>query len=277
MISQYHCEVCNAYDLYKTNPYLPQPTLPMKGNIFPWDYNFSRLTFSNPGHPTTWGQWGINGRHFPGGGNMAAGKPNVYISAPKGTKIHYKIKLKENSNMLAVSPIHGKKGWNILMAEKDKFIIDGSTLSFLYYDYRLHSHDLQNQKGVCPQKGLTTKSMITTLVDLGFKTNEVKDFSDYWGLRIPNQEYCIYPQTHKTLNRIAHWEVTPSPRFITRILFVLVPKKIVLEKKVKHFTKLPTKKWEPLSSIYRLPATESNKGIEIREWGIAFPIEALDN
>ena len=254
----YHCIHCNSFQ--------PQvPSFNLINSNSPWYHNYAQMRWPNYNRPFIGSQHYADHHFYPGSGNVAVGKPNVYVHGTLLGRQRLQIKMKNDSNLLAASPVHGDEGW-IFQKNKKELIINDAKYSYLYYDFKAPEKYLQNKEGFCGNKRVLYERMVSILDEMGFKKKEVKDFEDYWSVKFPGGDFCVYPQTHAELQKLAEWNGSFMPSGFKRVVFVSVPK---LEKVIsKHFTNEPEKDWNPVKGIYRVPASKND--IAIHEWGVAF-------
>ena len=116
--------------------------------------------------------------------------------------------------------------------------------------------------------------MIEQLDHRQFPEAAQMDFKQYWVLKLPDIESCIFPQTEKQIQSFFPLELTHQNKKMktqfNRIYFVMVPKSApVLELPLKF--KAQPKKW---SDRYRAPAsvkkTTDTHGYTVYEWGVGF-------
>jgi hypothetical protein len=232
----------------------------------PWWYPYGNYQYQNFYRPGVWNNNGLSHHYYRGGGNMVAGKPNLYFHGLE-KEIRFVIDFDKHSNMLASAPIHHDDGW-MLSRKNKKLVVDGNAYDYLYYDYKLDSKKLQSSKGFCGSKRVVYKQMVSTLNQMKFKDKEVKDFEDFWAVKLPKGNFCVYPQSHKELQPIAQWKSSVAPTYFKRILFVVVPEQIIGKKVAANFKNRPKSDWNPLSGVYRHPASKNK--LQIHEWGVAF-------
>lgn len=243
-------------------------------SYYPWWYGYGQLQYTNYAYPGYWQGGGLSNYYYPGNGNMAAGKPNIYfhgLSAEEASEFWFQIKYLNDSNELASAPIHDEKdGWKIsqnILTKKYK--IDGNEYDYLYYDYKLDSKYLQSTKGFCGERSQVYEKMVSILNTMRYKDREVSDFENYWSHKIPKGEFCVYPQDHSVLSNIAQWNSSIQPKFFKRVLFVMIPIEQIKAKVSANFTSLPMSDWNPMNGVYRNMASSSS-GFQVHEWGVAF-------
>lgn len=247
---------------------MPAVAAPMPYYGSPWYVPYGAPSYANFFAPTAMMGWGINGGYFPGGHSAGMGKPNVYVSGKPGTKVTVKMVPKSGTTLWAAVPAHREEGWTGMI--KKKGIAVGSTVSpYLYYDYGLDAEELQNEAGFCVSAEELMPRLTAVLARVGFLENEIKDFSEYWSVKMPpSKSFCVYPQENADLNKVAALEVSPAPSSITRIGFLIVPEEGY--GKDHAFKSRPEREWAP---SHRAPASVSQDGIHVREWGVGFLIQ----
>ncbi len=232
-------------------------------------YNYGTQNYNNFNYPGSWNQNGLNGHHYTGNGQFAAGKPNIYFSGKDGTSINLKIKFDKSSNLLAALPIHGSEGWNFELTKNSSITTDGANYSYLFYDYRVGMNSLQSEKGFCVKPNELMPRLESILYQLQFEQKEVADFNQYWSVKIPkSEEYCVYPQIEKEMAKSAKYQITPTPSKVTRINFVILTKEIIGKAILGKFSKRPQSIWD--LPARREVASSKTEKLEVREWGVSF-------
>jgi hypothetical protein len=275
--SGYWCPYCGGPGtmgiLPQSPPFSPQ---------VPWWVSQGNLAYSNFYYPAPWMGGGIYGPYYPGGGGgwwnggAMMGKPNLYVSAPEGTKLEIDVGMKPGSNLLAAVPLHGKKGWSAEVLGPYRLKSGDSEQAFLFYDYRFNPKVLQETEGFCTTPEKLLPELTRHLEMAGFEAYEVKDFRDYWSYKMPRaNSYCVFPQDERQLSKVATLKISPVPRSVTRVGFMIVPQQQGFEPPM--FKSKPTKVWAPhvLQSGKILPVekgrdTASSGSLRIREWGVGF-------
>lgn len=257
-----HCMHGNDYPYL---PYIP-PTQQLQGplNYYqPWWGQYAAQNFVNYQYPGSWYWPGLQGNHYPGSGDMIAGKPNVYMYGKSGTHIALDLELKDEGNILCSSPPLSE-GW--------KGIIRPNGIEYLniiypyyYYDFRSMKGRLQSSSGFCAQNNLIDE-MAKVLEELYFNEKEIHDFKNYWYFKLPlNEEYCVFPQFGEDLEKVSKLTTSPSFDYKARILFIIVPSLALLKKSDEKFRKRPEVKW----MIPKIKAPQDDHLI-YREWGVGF-------
>ena len=267
--------------------------------------------------PCPYGYYGCNGGYYPGGGGAGVGKPNIYVSGAEGTELKLGIKYKSESNLLIAVPAHGPQGWTgKILGKSDAQTIQIQALGevpgqvnsakypYLFYDLRTDDSLLQNKSAFCVPKAELMPSLLNFLKSSRFKKNELEDFSAYWDKKFPPAErYCVYPQENDSIDRIVTLEVTPTPKSVTRVWFLVIPDLAsvvpsgvplgVPPDSQSNYIVKPS--WAPLLAAHKktdpkfLPriAEQKNRSVatetpmkpgaetalEIREWGVVFLFE----
>lgn len=232
----------------------------------PWWSPYGNYNYSNFYRPGAWYNHGLSNHYYPGQGNMVAGKPNLYFHGVE-KDLRFVINFNNKANMLASAPIHNEDGW-MLKKDRNKIVVNGNKYDYLYYDYKLDSHSLQSSRGFCGDRHSVFKKMVSALNEMKFKDKEVTDFEDYWSVKLPKGNFCVYPQSHDELQQIAQWNSSHAPGFFKRVLFVVVPEAILGTKYAANFKNRPSQGWNPISGVYRHPS--STNPLQVHEWGIAF-------
>lgn len=258
-----YCPTCNL---------MMGPQMMPWGMPSPWWWQTGPINYSNFYSPAPWnygyGYPGVMPQYYPGGGQIFAAKPNLYVEGDAGTKITVKVNfIEEGANWLASVPVHGTQGWSGTLIEKNKIRTDNGTYKYLYSDYRLYGRNFQDNEGFCAERSNLIPKLAIELKNSGFSGREIADFLDYWSVKIPQGDrFCVFPQDERQLNAVAPLDISPKPVSVRRVLFLVQPEGGLL-KNGEKFTSAPTRSWNP--QPLRAVAADS-KSIRIREWGVGF-------
>ncbi len=267
------CPTCYSANQRVMYSPIPNTQLPsFAPSYYPWWYGYGSMSYSNFSYPAAWSGNGIMAQSYPypSAGGCFAGKPNVYIEAPKGTEVEIQLDLQDEGEILSSIPSLRKEGWNMKVTEKGLSSKNGGNYPYIFYDYRLNEESLQDKSGFCTEKALVIPKLADILKQKGFKENEVKDFIEYWSVKMPESDkLCVYPQENAELEKVAKYVVVPNTVRIKRIVFLIIPKNGFKTTAASKFSKAPTEKWQP-EEVRRPAAANESAPIEIREWGVAF-------
>jgi hypothetical protein len=232
----------------------------------PWYTPFGAMGYSNFYSPSPWIGGGMNMGYFPGGGHGAMGKPNLYISGPAGAQISVQIKLARESTLLAAVPIYGANGWTGTLQKNGTIQSQDVTYPYFFYDLRMDETSLQSEAGFCVSQDKLIQKLAEVLQEKGFRPNEVRDFQEYWSVKMPpSEKYCVFPQENDEMDTLAKLQISPSPDKVTRIGFMIVVAEGIVQSSRK-FTQVPTKPWK----VGQQSPSKSSSSLEIREWGVGF-------
>ncbi len=268
-----NCPYCGMYNNARYYPTYGTTFPSFYPSYYPWWAGYGSLSYPNFYAPSPWSGSGCTPNYFPGRGNAFAGKPNIYISAPKGTKVSVKLKLADDSNLLAALPKHGEKGWTATMGTNDTLTVDENgtqaNYPYFFYDFRLNEKKLQDSAGVCFPKEELMPNLTKMLKDKGFKPQEIQDFFVHWSVKMPrSNSYCVFPQEEEILNEVAALEITPKPTSIKRLVFMIAVEEGLVKNDDIKFTTPPSQKYRSFASTEN-PA-KAKSGIQVREWGVGF-------
>lgn len=259
-----NCESVLSKIQYPFPPYI-QPSMS------PW-WLYQAPFYPNYFYPGQWMNFGLNSGYYPGQGHVGLAKPNVYFHGPKGTKFKMQIQMIDNqANWLATVPDYDL-GWSGKIAEGNKIEIGKPHYSFLYYDLRTDEKPFQSKSGFCSNRAESLKKMSEVLKNQGFSSQEIFDFEEYWQIKMPPKDVCVFPQTENELDRIVKLEIRPHPDHIRRMVFVVVYQDSTKTKYKGKFLTKPTQNWVSLKSE-RAPSSKNSNLLEIHEWGVAFLFE----
>jgi len=189
-------------------------------------------------------------------------KPNIYIETPAGEMFKLTLKLDARSKLLASAPPMSRELY-IKKTSDGKLQIDGASYSYLYYDFKLTTEELQSENGFCS----TPKELLTKMADIlhqhKFKENEIRDFYQHWVMKIPKSEYyCVFPQSDNEIKKYTQL-ITDKKFEVERVYFLVIPKTELSEQQTTKFHRLPIKDWNR-------PLTSEDSNYKIREWAVLF-------
>jgi hypothetical protein len=271
----YRYNDCVSCSLYQNPVYYPYQNY-QRDAFFrtyqsPWWGQYGAMSYPNFYYPAAWSNNGVNQRYYAGHGGGFAGKPNVYVTAPDKTELHLKVNVKDESNLLLTIPAHQEQGWKAKVV-KNKFEVEDVKHEYLFYDVRFDHEVFSDQSGFCGDRKFIIEEMLSSLQSLDFKENELKDFYEYWSIKLPkSSRYCVYPQLNEDHNDAYQLQVLNLDKnnfSMTRVTFMVVVDE-ALKKSSKKFQSPPKD-----TSVYKermktIKAEIKNK-IWIREWGVAF-------
>lgn len=237
--------------------------------------------------------------YYPGTGSVGMGKPNIYVSGPTGTSFKLSLKYAQESNLLVATPIHGPQGWSgtlVNSAGQTKLSINQVNYDYLYYDFRTEPTNFQSDASFCVSKSELLPALTDYLTSKNFRKNEINDFTAFWSNRLPPaNQYCVYPEENDSIDSIVSLEVTPKPKQITRVWFIIVPNPGQKTASLKRpqlnrfyaanlsrnkkgevlLAKLRTKLSGSVNRAIASAESQDNgdQDLEVREWGVGFFFE----
>jgi hypothetical protein len=264
------CIACNYYS---------QSSMPMNNyNAFnsgynsPWWNQYGSMSYPNYSYPAAWSNSGVNSSMYSGHGHGFAGKPNVYVTAPDKTELHVTVSGVEEGNLLLTVPAYGEDGWHATV-NKNKFVVESTNHDYLFYDVRFDENTFSDEKGFCGNRKVVIEGMMSTLQALTFKSEEIKDFYEYWSIKLPrSNSYCVFPQLNEENDKAYKLSVSEKSKkdiTVTRVTFL-----VNFEEKLKD--KLPAKFRHPPTDVKKLQERVKSitsvkpHPIHVREWGVAF-------
>ncbi len=144
-------------------------------------------------------------------------KPNIYVYPTEPCEVE--VRVIPNGKITKADPPY-EDGWRISAFPDGR--LEG-TPGYLFYEASLNLYDLPD-RGWCVEAGDVMEFFAGVLRMYGFNTKEISDFVDWWDGRLPNAKYyVIYPLVNEDLDRICPLEVTPSPRNMLRVWFIIKP------------------------------------------------------
>jgi hypothetical protein len=247
------------------------PIYPQMGFPFAMPYwgNFGAPIFSNFYYPSPWMNGGIMPGYFPGGGNIGMDKPNIYLSSTRSESVDISVEyINKGTRWLASVPAVGENGWHVVLNPKDAMQIENAKYPYIYFDYRGYDDNLQNTQGFCEPRNKSIEHMISLLREAKFKILEVKDFEEYWKIKMPPTDtLCVFPQSEIQLDKTAKINLTPQAHSVVRRLFVVVPKDRETFFGKAKFTREPSSAWKSSTTPQVL---NFKSDVDVREWGVAF-------
>lgn len=225
----------------------------------PWWGYYGQQRYPNFHYPGAWSGGGINPHAYPGNGAAFAAKPNVYLEGREGQEFRLDLAFGEHASHLVSSP-ELNQAWEVEFHSKRKLKHQQSFYEYLFYDFRFDEELAQYERGFCTDAENLIPEMLALLTQSQFTRDELDDFQEHWGLKIPfSNHYCVYPQFNEELEKIVplkafvkegqRWVPTPT----TRVLFV-----IHLHDQVPESKPRPARVDQPENSPL------------VREWGVAF-------
>lgn len=238
------------------------------GGFMPW-WNPWMMNYSNWGYPCAWSYFGCQGSFYPRGGPMVMGKPNIYFTGPDQKNLFLKMSRATMKTILASSPAHMEKGWSFDLTQ-NKIKLPNAESDYLFYDARTSdSIQVNTSHAVCLPKKETLDFMVAGLEARKFPEVAIKDFKEYWGVKLPNfPELCTFPQTETQMEQIASFETNIKDLSWNRLAFVVIPRREKTFKSPIRFNLKNPQKWVD----DRRPASEKS-GVTAHEWAVGFIFE----
>ena len=235
--------------------------------------------------------WNMNGcsdMYYPTRGNfyppthngpIVMGKPNIYVSGPDAKNLQLSFLENSENRFMASTPSITKNYWDFDLV-KNSIFKNNTNLGYLFFDARTPAKGEYNlDQAYCGVKNELLKFMIEQLDRRQFPENAMTDFKQYWVLKLPDIESCIFPQTEKQIQSFFPLELRHHSKKMrskmNRIYFVMVPKNRPSADAPMKFKSSP-KIWTdpfraPASTKSPAPAKANSKeNYEIFEWGVGF-------
>lgn len=234
-----------------------------------WGYGQFNQNFYSP---CGWSMYGCGGNYYPYNGNIAMGKPNIYLTGKDEGK--FKLKFTSNDfNFLATVPsFKGKEVTGEL--RKGSIYSDNTWYPYFFYDARVNDEHLQNAQGFCGTKKEIFQFMMDGLKKYEFPDAARTDFGDYWSVKLPEAlRYCVFPQANAQLDKVAPLEFTfddKSEVRTERLFYLVIPQDF-------KGKRIPTKEHrfadKPKSAWKHFARTVIPKTPYLYEWGVGFMFE----
>lgn len=267
------CIACNQNNFQKFNPINSNNNFSAFNGTYnyPWWGQYGALSYPNYYYPSAWSDNGVNTSHYPGHGGGFAGKPNIYVSAPDGVSLLVTVSTSEDSNLLLTVPAY-EGGWKAAI-KGNKFIIEDVFHDYLFYDIRFDEQLFSAETGFCGNRKMVIEEMMTSLQSLAFKPHEIKDFYDYWSIKLPRSEnYCVFPQLNEENDKAYKLQISSSDNAkisITRVTFMVTTGEAIRGKSKQKFYRRPKNHTAYLEKIKSL-SSQAKEKIWVREWAVAF-------
>ena len=170
--------------------------------------------------------------------------PNIYLYPTESCNV--KVTVEPNVQMVASSPFYND-GWNV------RAYPDGSipnTPGYLFYEAVVTVE--KPAKGWCISSTEVGPFFKNILKAYGLNQVEIKDFLDYWQIRLNRSPYyAVYPIVKETLDKVCPLKIAPVPDTVFRLWFYITP---VPEKRNLSLEEPPVQPFE-------------RKGFTAVEWG----------
>lgn len=142
--------------------------------------------------------------------------PNIYLYPTETCNV--KVTVEPNGQMVASSPFYND-GWKV------RAYPDGSipnTPGYLFYEAVVKVE--KPAEGWCISSTEVGPFFKNILKAYGLNHVEIKDFLDYWQIRLNRSPYyAVYPVVKETLDEICPLKITPIPDTVFRLWFYITP------------------------------------------------------
>ena len=144
-------------------------------------------------------------------------KPNIYLYPTEKTLLTVNLKFPKGGKVIKSIPEYGK-GWNASV-DTNGLIND----SYTYLFYESSQPDIwQREYGWTIKVDKLDLFFRKSLINYGFKDNEIEDFIDYWIPRLKkNDYYSIYPQTKSIINKVIELNISKQPDNLLRLFYFI--------------------------------------------------------
>lgn len=153
------------------------------------------------------------------GDNVGAYKPNIYLYPEESMTISVVF---EMPGLLEQVIPDYPGSWEIIAHEDGSLsALDGNTYDYLFYESMTWPMFYQVEKGWLISSDTRLNQMQDILTSYGFNHTEIKDFTDYWTLKLDQDcDYMMYPQLTETVDLAMPMTILPEPDTLVRIWFV---------------------------------------------------------
>ncbi len=229
----------------------------------PYWQTYGLASYNNWNSPGAWYGNRMVSSYYPSNGyNMTgfAGKPVIYLESSEHQQVSITpVFRNSDAHLLITSPSLEEGSWDVFVGPEEILDARGVEIPFLYIDYKSVIDDYQFSEGRCIKSTREAISYVADLMrDSEFSEKQVRDFTDYWSVKIPdNENFCIFVQTEKELDSILSYKISTDASQIRRyFVFVSADDPILKDKKINRKIKLPTYK--------------KLKKTILKEWGVVF-------
>lgn len=256
------------------------PTYGGYQTTMPTNYNDPNSMYSSYNN-CSWNVYGCMGYPYPGSGNVAFGKPNIYFTSKVDIDFTLKLEFSLDSNILASSPSHSAtKGWSGTIKKDGSIKVEKASYPYLFYDVQTDDKLLQIEDGFCNHRSKIVQQMKSYLTTYGFSQRVADDFENIWKNQMPpNEVFCAYPQDESRISKIVNYKSNLNFK-AKKLWFLLIPEiensvqklKPIPKQYAKHFSKPKSDAFASLKKkTDRNIATEGD--LQSEEWAIGFLLE----
>jgi len=169
------------------------------------------------------GRWGalVNVDYQPA---AECGKPVIYLYPEKTMDVDVRVEVDEFTKTI---PEHGVDGWHVRATPTGKIYnyADGKNYPYLFWEG--HDKDkVEADSGFMVARDELPRFLRTSLHDLGFTRQEMKDFIEFWEPRMldnPEPFFFINFMGTREFNTIAPLHITPAPDVLIRVFMYFDP------------------------------------------------------
>ncbi len=174
-------------------------------------------------------------------------KPNIYLYPQSIIDVDVKLSFPKGGKVIKSIPEYNQ-GWNVSITPNGMI---ENKYTFLFYESE-QPNLWQYESGWTIKTENLKTFFKENLKEYGFNQNEIKDFIDYWIPRLKESKYyTIYPQENRKVDELIDLEISPKPKSILRLHYVIKGSSMINKNLSKHIIK-PFKR----------------NGFTVTEWGV---------
>jgi len=144
-------------------------------------------------------------------------KPNIYIYPEKEIDLCVSISFPKGGEVVTSIPNYADN-WCVTIDSTGK--ID-NTYDFLFYE-SMQPNIWQHNEGWCIEKSDLPVFFTENMQNIGYNTNEINDFIEYWIPILNKYEYyIIYPQSGTIINKVIKIDFSAKPQYVNRFFYLI--------------------------------------------------------
>jgi hypothetical protein len=144
-------------------------------------------------------------------------KPNIYLYPPEATEVSVRLSFPKGGGVTVSDPAYGD-GWEVEVAPEG--VIDGA-YTYLFYEADVPV-EWQHERGWLIESADLHGFFEGNLRAYGFNDREIRDFLEYWELRLTADYYAVFPQPAADIEPLIGLDVDPEPDSVLRLYYYLV-------------------------------------------------------
>ena len=151
--------------------------------------------------------------------NIECGKPVVYLYPTETQKVSVKV----GANITKSEPDY-KEGWEVIASPSGLLTLNNKTYPYLFWEGIGHGPYPMLNSGSVVSGQDAVATIKSQMAYMGFNGQEIADFIDFWGPKMPDSKYVrLTWLQNELMDKLAPMKVSPRPQSVIRAFLDFAP------------------------------------------------------